>query len=116
MNIDFRKLTYKEFYNYLDKIVLNAFGIAADTKTDKELCIKLKWYCSFISFFIKRYKIIRLNDFEKTVMNNKYYVQDADITIKLYDTIRLCLLSNYAFIDILDIRNFCDKVVAEIKF
>ena len=115
MNIDFKKLTYKDFYLLLNKMCMCAFNEEVNAHNSVQLYMKLKWYCDFIHYFIRQNRILKMNDFEKLLQNNKYFETDAELTIKVYNTIKQVLLSYYTFIDILDINNFCSKVCSEIK-
>lgn len=115
LNIDFKKLTYKEFYLLLDKICMNIFREEVKSHNCIQLYMKLKWYCDFIQYFIKHNRVMKMNDFEKVLMNNKYFKEDAEMTVKTFKAIQQALLSQYAFIDILDISNFCNKVSSDIK-
>lgn len=115
MNIDFRQLTYKEFYGLINKIITNTFNVIIDVKNSREYYLQLKWYCSFISYFIKKNKMLHLEDFEETVTKNKYFIDDAETTLKCFNNIKLALLDKYTFINIEDIRNFCNKIETEIK-
>lgn len=115
LSINFKKLTYREFYSLINKICMNTFNEEVKSNNSTQLYMKLKWYCEFIHYFIKQNRIIKMNDFEKILTNNKYFETDAEMTIKAFNIIRQVLIAEYTLIDIIDISNFCSRVCSEIK-
>ena len=115
MNIDFKKLPYKDFNVLIDKIVLRAYGKEINDSNKYELYIRLKYYSDFIKYIIKINKLERLFDFEKVVNDNTIYQEDSKEILKLYDAMRTTLNGYYIFIDVTDIANFCKKIGTDIK-
>jgi len=117
LDINFKKMTYKEFYSIVNKITISSFKteLTIHNTNNKELYVRLKWYCSFIYFIIKQNHVLRISDFKSVVVNNKYLEQDANMIIQVFNSIYSVLNDIYSHVTIMDISNFCDKIESDIK-
>lgn len=115
MGTDFKRMSYKDFHRYSNEVIERTFSVKLNSKNRNELIIKLKWYTNFIIYIIKNNKIERFDSFEPLLRKNKYFTEDADMVMKLFNSIREVLFENYVCTMVNDIVGFCERMNSELK-
>ena len=115
MGINFKLLTYKEIYDFVNKISVYAFKTELKSHNKLELLVKIRWYCHLISWYIRTNKIKRTSDFSSKLNEDKVFSDEYKITLDIYLGIMEALTERFKSIDTTDIANFCDRVEVEVK-